>query len=219
MKKLIFILIVLAGVILYTRQSGVAEPVELPAEQPQPQQQAPVFGRTWTAKDGRTIEGEYISATKDAVTVRRADGTTVTIPFSLLAESDVSWVGRQPKPVVVTQEDINNIVQRFPRPPSLSSGEVTNELKQLHDKYLSMVKFIRPGTIPANLKMIRNKIDADIKVLTEIAATRHGDGSGRRRSGQSKSAENSILSARRSLSWLQGLSSYLKAFDPLAEPK
>jgi hypothetical protein len=176
--------------------------------------------RTWTAQDGRTLQAEFISATKEVVTVRRTDGVTVTILLKLLSPDDVAWVSRQPKPVEVTQEQIDRIVQKFPNAPRLGNGEVTNELKQLHEKYLSMVKFIRPGTITPNLKMIRDRKDADIKVLTEIAMTGRGNGSGRRMSGQSSSAENSILSARRSLGWLQGsLTPYLNSFDSLVKPK
>ena len=173
--------------------------------------------RTWTARDGRNIQAEFVSATKDSVTVRRNDGVTLAIPFSLLSDDDAAWVGRQPKPVEISQDQLDKIIAAFPRAASLSNGEVTNDLKQLHDKYESMVKFIRPNTIGPNLKMIRSKIDADIKVLSEIGKTSSGDSTGKRGSSQSQGAENGILSARRSLSWLQStLTSYLVSFDTLA---
>ena len=172
--------------------------------------------RTWTSKDGRKIEGEYVSTTKEKVTVRRADGLTVAIPLTVLSDDDVAWVDRQPKPVEVSQDQLNKIIAEFPRAPSLSNGEVTNDLKQLHDKYESMVKFIRVGTIGPNIKMIRKKMDDDIKIFSEIAKTAAGDHSGKRGSAQSKGAENTILSARSSLNWLEGkLTVYVNQFDPL----
>jgi len=173
--------------------------------------------RTWTSKDGRQIKAEFVSATQDSVTVRREDGITVPIPLAILSAEDTAWINNQPKPVEITQDQIDKIVRAFPRAAALAGGEVTNELKQLHDKYESMVKFIRPGTIGPNLKMIRKKIDDDVKVLEKIAQTSQGDGTGKRLSGQSQAAENGILSARRNLKWLQGpLSVYLQSFDALS---
>lgn len=176
--------------------------------------------RVWTAKDGRTINAEYISSTANAVTVRRQEGSVVTIQFSLLSDEDVTWISHQPKPVEITQDQLDKITQGFPKPPALKSGEVTNDLKQMHDKYLSMVKFIRPNTIAASLKMIRAKIEDDIKVLNEIAKTNLGDNTGKRGSGQSQQAENGIVSARRGLSWLQvTFPHYLQSFDDLLSPQ
>ncbi len=172
--------------------------------------------RTWTSKDGRHIQAEFISATKDSVTVRRDDGATVSIPLALLSDEDATWINNQPKPVEITQEQVDKIVKAFPKAGALANGEVTNDLQQLHNKYESMVKSIRPGTIGANVKMIRKKIDDDIKILEEIAKTSQGDWTGKRLSSQSQAAENGILSARRGLRWLQvSLTSYLQAFDSL----
>ncbi len=138
------------------------------------------------------------------------------MPFSVISDQDVAWVQKQPKPVEITQAHLDAILAYFPRAAAVAHGEVTNELNQLQLRYLSMVKFIRPATIPANLKMIRSKIESDIKVLEEIAKTRGGDYTGRRGSGHSQASENTILSARSSLDWLQGsLTPYLKQYDSL----
>jgi len=172
--------------------------------------------RTWTSKDGRHIQAEFISATKDSVTVRRDDGATVSIPLALLSDEDATWINNQPKPVEIAQEQVDKIIKAFPKAATLPGGEVTNDLQQLHNKYESMVKSIRSGTIGPNLKMIRKKIDDDIKILEEIAKTAPGDWTGKRLSGQSQAAENGILSARRNLRWLQGpLATYLQSFDSL----
>lgn len=174
--------------------------------------------RTWTAKDGRSLIADYVSSAQDTVTVRRNDGTTLSIPLALLSEEDVSWINRQPKPVEVSQEQLNKLIAAFPKAPALTNGEVTNDLKQLHDKYESLVKFTRANTMGANLKLIRAKIAGDIEIYSAIARTATGDGSGKRGSTQSKGAENAILSARRSQAWLQTtLTTYLLSFDALLE--
>lgn len=50
--------------------------------------------RTWTAVDGRTLEAELISATPEAVTVRRSDGQRFDLPLAGLSEADQAWVKR-----------------------------------------------------------------------------------------------------------------------------
>lgn len=169
----------------------------------------------WTSRDGRTMRATYQSSTETTVTVRREDGQVFTFPLANLTPADAAWVARQPRPRVITQKQLDDIVARFPAAPGLG-GEVTNELRQLHDKYRSMVKFIRPGTIEANLKMIRSKIADDVKTLSHIAGTRSGDWTGKRGSSQSAAAEETILSARRSVSWLEGpLTHHVNAYEAL----
>lgn len=197
-------------------------------------EEGPATG-VWTSRDGRTMKGAYVSSSESAVTVRRTDGQVFVIPFVKLADGDVAWVRQQARvmpvavaavvtpataPVetkgpVVTQRDLDEIVARFPYVPKVG-GEVTNDLQQLHEKYRSMVKFMRPTTMEANLKMIRSRLEADVKTLSQIAGTGLGDGTGKRQSGQSAAAENGILSARRSVAWLEGaLSEHLRAYDAL----
>ena len=55
-------------------------------------------GHTWTATDGRTIEGDFVSASKEAVTVRRSDGQTFVIPLARLSAGDRAWIGAQTPP-------------------------------------------------------------------------------------------------------------------------
>lgn len=185
----------------------------------------------WTSKDGRTMNGVYVSSSESAVTVRRTDGQVFVIPFEKLAESDVTWVRQQPRVAVapvapvaaseeattpaVTQRDLDQIVAQFPYLPTVG-GEVTNDLQQLHEKYRSMVKFMRPATIEANLKMIRSRLADDVKTLSRVAGTGSGDWSGKRGSSQSAAAEVGILSARRSVAWLEGaLTEHLRAYEAL----
>jgi hypothetical protein len=190
---------------------------------------------TWTSRDGRTMQADYVSATSTTVTIRRSDNAVFTIPIATLSDDDSAWIAKQPKPTepapaslpavaattkppvaVITQQQLDKIIARFPTAPALSGREVTNDLQQLHSKYLGMVKFLRPNTLEPSLKMIRSKISDDIKVLSNIAGTSGGDWSGKRLSGQSAAAENAILSARKSISWLEGaLSAHLQSYESL----
>lgn len=181
--------------------------------------------RVWTSRDGRTTKAAYVECTATTVTIRRGDGQVFTIPITTLSASDAAWVAQQPRSPepaapkaapAITQKQIDQVVAGFPAAPALNGYEVTNELQQLHTKYLGMVKFIRPTTIEANLKMIRSKIEDDIKRLSPIAKTASGDWSGKRNSTQSAAAENGILSARAALGWLEGtLTPHLQAYDAL----
>jgi hypothetical protein len=51
--------------------------------------------RTWTDTKGRTIEGDYLSATSAEVTLRRSDGRTFTLALTLLSPADREFVAQQ----------------------------------------------------------------------------------------------------------------------------
>jgi hypothetical protein len=189
---------------------------------------------TWTSRDGRTMKADYVSATSTTVTVRRSDNAVFTIPIANLSADDSAWIAKQPKPIepapaplaavvapskpliVISQQQLDKIVATFPTAPALNGREVTNDLQQLHSKYLGMVKFFRPNTLGPSIKMIRSKVSDDIKVLSNIAGTASGDWTGKRGSSQSAAAENAILSARKSISWLEGpLSSHIQSYESL----
>ena len=67
--------------------------------------------RTWTFEEsGKTVEGEVLGFTGDAVTLKRADGKTFSVPIAYLAQNDRAYLvaerGRQWKEVeVVKLED------------------------------------------------------------------------------------------------------------------
>jgi len=49
--------------------------------------------RTWTAADGkRTIEGDFVSATQDSVTIRKGSGNPITLKFEQVSEADREFV-------------------------------------------------------------------------------------------------------------------------------
>jgi pimeloyl-ACP methyl ester carboxylesterase len=56
-----------------------------------------LHARTWTSTDGRTIEGEFVSATTTAVTVKLANGKTVPIELTKLSQDDRDFVTEQAK--------------------------------------------------------------------------------------------------------------------------
>lgn len=51
------------------------------------------LAREWTSTDGRKLEADFVSATDEAVTVKRAaDGRTFTLPLKGLSAADQDWV-------------------------------------------------------------------------------------------------------------------------------
>ena len=56
---------------------------------------APAWARTWTASDGRTLEGDYVSATDTMVTIRRSDGKSFAVSLAQLSPADRAHVAEQ----------------------------------------------------------------------------------------------------------------------------
>lgn len=48
--------------------------------------------RTWTSKDGRTIEGQFIESSNESVSILRKNRKKVTIPFAMLSDNDVTFI-------------------------------------------------------------------------------------------------------------------------------
>jgi predicted peptidase len=53
--------------------------------------------RTWTSADGRTLEGDFVSATGTTVTIKRAGAKPFTIELTKLSEADKEFVAEQAK--------------------------------------------------------------------------------------------------------------------------
>jgi len=51
--------------------------------------------RTWTASDGRTLQGTYLRANSQGVIVKREDGKEVTLPLRSLSTEDREFVEKQ----------------------------------------------------------------------------------------------------------------------------
>ena len=87
--------------------------------------------REWTSTDGRTLVADFVSATTQTVTVRRADGKRVDIPLAQLSEADRAWIaaGARVAPVADTAKTT---------PPSrekLLSGPLTYKLSDGWEKW------------------------------------------------------------------------------------
>jgi len=48
--------------------------------------------RTWTSRDGRTLEARMLSSQADSVTIMTTTGQTYIVPFEKLSEKDVAHV-------------------------------------------------------------------------------------------------------------------------------
>jgi hypothetical protein len=53
--------------------------------------------RTFTSKDGRTIQGEILSTTDQDASLKLADGRRVAVPFTSLTDKDVAAVKKWSK--------------------------------------------------------------------------------------------------------------------------
>lgn len=79
---------------------------------------SPAEARTFTAKDGRTIEAELVSFEAEGVRVKRSDtGQVVVLPFSALSESDQTALRAEAK-------------EAASKPKPLAPGSVQIELSR-----------------------------------------------------------------------------------------
>ncbi len=53
------------------------------------------YARTWTSSDGRTVEGDFVSATATTVTVKLGTGKSVPIELTKLSQADRDFVAEQ----------------------------------------------------------------------------------------------------------------------------
>ncbi len=64
--------------------------------------------RTWTSKDGVTIDAEYISSDENKVTIKRLkDAKEFTLPLEKLSKQDQEWLKQRPKTDLVADESKN----------------------------------------------------------------------------------------------------------------
>ena len=54
-----------------------------------------VIGRTWTAKNGHTIEGEFVKVEGNTVQIALANGQTATVGIDLLSDADQNFIKEQ----------------------------------------------------------------------------------------------------------------------------
>src|SRR6478736_4822747 len=53
--------------------------------------------RTWSSADdaSKNFEGEFISANKDSVAIKRKDGKQITLPLTKLCQADRDFISKQ----------------------------------------------------------------------------------------------------------------------------
>jgi hypothetical protein len=56
--------------------------------------------RVWTSKSGKKVEGEYVNATLEKVTIKNASGDLVQLPFDQLCDEDLDYVDRLNPPEI-----------------------------------------------------------------------------------------------------------------------
>ena len=88
---------------------------------------APAEMRTWTfEKSGKTVEAEAAGFTDDAVTLKEADGKTVSVPIAYLSKSDQAYVATaqagQWKEVEVVKLDASTAVGRYKKCTARGAG-------------------------------------------------------------------------------------------------
>lgn len=118
--------------------------------------------RTWTSKDGRTIEATLVEKGEDFVVLRLdATGRTVTVKHALLSADDVEYA-KKVEPARVSTDNIDIIISKF---PALDYKDENG--KQLNEKYSGFVRIMTPETARAVAEMIRKKLPDDVKYWKE----------------------------------------------------
>jgi predicted peptidase len=95
--------------------------------------------RTWTSADGRTLEGEFVSATETTVTIKRKDGKSFTIALDKLSPEDREFVAEQAKkPAAPDKPSAPDKPAPAAKEPSAITGpyaeHVTGDWKQFEGK-------------------------------------------------------------------------------------
>lgn len=84
--------------------------------------------RQWTSSDGRTLEGEFVRVDRDSVVIRRADGKTVNVPASKLADEDLLYVTRLVEERKAAEQAKKDQADEKAKATKLLEGPITYEL-------------------------------------------------------------------------------------------
>ena len=185
---------------------------------------ASLGAKTWTSVDGRTIDGELISKTENAATIKRTDGVVVTVPLEKLSVADREFVltAAVEAQKTVDAAKLKALQNSLPQLRALSPLESNwPSCVQVYDRYKRAVAHIRPETLEQNLKNIRADIERDVRTFTPLAQTnlkspptQYKDGSWSKGSG----AWGDVWAAKSNIAWLNGpLSKHLDKIEALAK--
>jgi hypothetical protein len=149
--------------------------------------------QTWTSADGRAIEGEFVRLFGNAVTIKRANGTTVNCQLSSLNEASrqqakqsaeaakaatvkkaaVPVFGAKPNGLalsplkasgVPTEEEIKAFVTEYKETPNSD------------ESYEFTARFSVPSLLPADLRSFAKKKKIPYRVTVELNKTKTVDG-------------------------------------------
>lgn len=150
-----------------------------PKVEPAPRQEvagpAAIILRTWTASDGRTMEGILLKRFEDAVVVRReADQREFTIPLANLSAEDHAYVKRTEMSVIkkVDAKALEKLINSLPK---VIEGTGSNAYRPTyltyHQNYQAQLKTIKAESLVRDVGMLRSRIESDLKKLRPVAGT------------------------------------------------
>ncbi len=117
---------------------------------------SPLAARTWTAADGRSVEGDYVSATDTNVTLKRKDGKSFTIELTKLSADDQEFVKEQraAAPAVPAEPDKKEDKPAAPAKPVTGpwAEHLTGDWKQVEGKGGLQVMFFGDKALDASQK-------------------------------------------------------------------
>lgn len=84
--------------------------------------------RTWTSKEGRQIEAEFIKADQSGVTVRKANGDTSLIPLDRLSDEDWLYASRMAEEHKAREDAASREAAEAAKMKKLLKGPLTYQL-------------------------------------------------------------------------------------------
>jgi clan AA aspartic protease (TIGR02281 family) len=123
--------------------------------------------RTWKSSDGKySVEAELLEVTKDAVRLKKADGTLVTVPFDRLSDADRKFVQDLPAPddpkAALKQQGVT------PVGSELLLTEETEFAAQMRDLPTARKRLADAAKILARDEALQREADLTTTRLTQI---------------------------------------------------
>lgn len=115
--------------------------------------------RTFTSSAGTTLQGELVSVDGDTVTIKKADGQSLTLKIAVFSQADQTWLQSQGGPAPSTTS---------PAPTSSSASAIVSKAAQPLP-YADMIQEIRWKGQPVSLEY-RGPLAASVKPLGKINA-------------------------------------------------
>lgn len=119
--------------------------------------------RTWTAKNGQTIEGEYMSLSGDNVFIEKPDKTTIKLPMATLSEEDQLFIELENPPRLKVEKRESLKPVQYVADPWISNfgGSVDN-----HAIFVTDAKF-GAEVVQTSVQSYNHELVAEMYVLTK----------------------------------------------------